>query len=644
MSATKEFKIKVDNNFKEASKDVDGLNDNLKATSTANASVSASGATATTQMNALGASKLTGLVSSVGGVVKALFTLRGALIATGIGAFVVLIASLKNAFTRSEEGQNKFSKLMGVIGSVVENVMDVLSRFGEAVISAVENPIESIKNFAKAIKENITNRFEGMLELIPALGKAVSELFSGNFSEAGEIATNAVAKVALGVEDLTGKIDDARKGLTAFIKEAERDARIAGVVADARAKADKIDRKLLVDRAKAQTKISELQLKSRQEEKFSEEQRMEFAKQALKRTDDLLAKEESALKLRFKAKRLENQLADSSKEDLDEQARLEAELINLQTRRLDAEKTATKFLNTLRDELTAKNNVRSKIEKKALALGLEFTKEVSNEELKARIDAKVKLDKETDEFNKKLIAKQKAQDALSIEVMDEGIAKETAKLMAKYDAQILLAEGNAELEKQLTEKLEKDITAIKEKEAEKQKAIDDKTTAEGIANQQKLNQQKVSMASDGFGVLADLVSSFEAKDKESAKRQFKVNKALQIGQTIASTASGIMQQLAVPQDALTGMNFVKAGIVATTGAASLVKIAGSKFDEGSTGGSSPEIASSGGSQAPNFNVVGNSGLSQLAQLQTEPTRAYVVSGEVTSQQALDRNREMNATL
>jgi len=643
MSTTKEFKIKVDNNFKQASKDVDGLNDNLKATSTANASVSASGATATTQMNALGASKFTGLLSSIGGVVKALFTLRGALIATGIGAFVVLIASLKSAFTSSEEGQNKFSKLMGVIGVVVGNVGDILSEVGGKIISAFENPLESIKKFSRAIKENITNRFEGMLELIPALGRAVSKLFSGDFSEAGKIATNAVAKVTLGVENLTDRIEEATDATREFIAEQQREANIASGIADKRATADRIDRALIVERAKAQTKISELQLKSRQEEKFSEEQRMEFAKEALKRTDQLLAKEEVSLKLRLNALVQENALSNSNKEALDAQANAQASLINLQTRRLDAEKTATKFLNTLRDELTAKNNVRAKVEKQALELGLEFTKEVSNEALKVLITQKKKEIKETDEFNKKLIAKQKSQDALSIEVMDEGIAKEEAKLMAKYDSQILLAEGNAELQKQLTEKLEKDITSIKKAEADKQKAIDDKTTADGIENQKKLKQQKVDLASQGFGALADLVSSFEAKDKESAKRQFKVNKALQMGQTIASTASGIMQQLAVPQDALTGLNFVKAGIVATTGAASLVKIAGSKFDDGGST-DAPEIASGGGSQAPNFNVVGNSGINQLAQLQTEPTRAYVVSGEVTSQQALDRNREMNATL
>jgi len=258
MSTTKEFKIKVDNNFKQASKDVDGLNDNLKATSTANASVSASGATATTQMNALGASKFTGLLSSIGGVVKALFTLRGALIATGIGAFVVLIASLKSAFTSSEEGQNKFSKLMGVIGVVVGNVGDILSEVGGKIISAFENPLESIKKFSRAIKENITNRFEGMLELIPALGRAVSKLFSGDFSEAGKIATNAVAKVTLGVENLTDRIEEATDATREFIAEQQREANIASGIADKRATADRIDRALIVERAKAQTKISEL--------------------------------------------------------------------------------------------------------------------------------------------------------------------------------------------------------------------------------------------------------------------------------------------------------------------------------------------------------------------------------------------------
>jgi hypothetical protein len=49
-------------------------------------------------------------------------------------------------------------------------------------------------------------------------------------------------------------------------------------------------------------------------------------------------------------------------------------------------------------------------------------------------------------------------------------------------------------------------------------------------------------------------------------------------------------------------------------------------------------------QAPSFNVVGNSGINQLAQLQQTPVQAYVVSGQVTTAQSLDRNRVENATL
>ena len=52
----------------------------------------------------------------------------------------------------------------------------------------------------------------------------------------------------------------------------------------------------------------------------------------------------------------------------------------------------------------------------------------------------------------------------------------------------------------------------------------------------------------------------------------------------------------------------------------------------------------GGVQAPSFNVVGNSGVNQLAQLQQQPVQAYVVSGSVTTAQSLDRNRIENATL
>ena len=106
-----------------------------------------------------------------------------------------------------------------------------------------------------------------------------------------------------------------------------------------------------------------------------------------------------------------------------------------------------------------------------------------------------------------------------------------------------------------------------------------------------------------------------------------------------------MAQLAVPQDALTGANFVKAGIVAATGATQIATIAKSKF-QGGAAGSSPTApsgsASAPSSQPASFNVVGNSGVNQLAETLgnqgQQPIQAFVVGSEVTTQQSLDRNK------
>jgi hypothetical protein len=53
------------------------------------------------------------------------------------------------------------------------------------------------------------------------------------------------------------------------------------------------------------------------------------------------------------------------------------------------------------------------------------------------------------------------------------------------------------------------------------------------------------------------------------------------------------------------------------------------------------------STAPQFNVVGTSGVNQIAQVvgqSQEPIKAYVVSSEISSQQSLDRNKVMSASL
>jgi len=89
---------------------------------------------------------------------------------------------------------------------------------------------------------------------------------------------------------------------------------------------------------------------------------------------------------------------------------------------------------------------------------------------------------------------------------------------------------------------------------------------------------------------------------------------------------------------------VQAGLAGVFSGLQIKKIL--SVDKSGKGGSS---ASSGGSAPapPQFNIVGQSGTNQLAQSigakQGQPIQAYVVGNEVTSQQALDRNRITTAT-
>jgi hypothetical protein len=53
------------------------------------------------------------------------------------------------------------------------------------------------------------------------------------------------------------------------------------------------------------------------------------------------------------------------------------------------------------------------------------------------------------------------------------------------------------------------------------------------------------------------------------------------------------------------------------------------------------------STSPQFNVIGTSGVNQIAQVvgqNQQPIKAYVVGSEISSQQSLDRNKVMTASL
>lgn len=377
--------------------------------------------------------------SGLASAVKGFKSLKFAIAATGIGALIVAITAVGQAFTRSEEGQNKFAKLMGVIGAVTNQFIDAIAGLGDLIIGAFENPKKAINDFVKLIKDNLVNRFNGLLELIPQLGKAIGLLFEGKFKEAGKTAVNAAAKVTLGVEDIVDKTQQAIDKTNEFIEATKEEARIAGEIADQRAKADKVERDLLVERAEANRRIAELRELAANKESVAVQDRLDALKEAGRVEDEITAKEIKAAKLRLEAKQAENALGLSTKADLDEEAQLKARVIELETARLNTQKRLTAELTSAIREQAA--------EEKAI----QAEKDAAEKERKDRI---AKEDKEREEQQLKdkqdrdarIVASQQQTDAMltqsKAQAVDAAISlfgAETAAGKAALIAKQLLA-------------------------------------------------------------------------------------------------------------------------------------------------------------------------------------------------------------
>lgn len=155
---------------------------------------------------------------------------------------------------------------------------------------------------------------------------------------------------------------------------------------------------------------------------------------------------------------------------------------------------------------------------------------------------------------------------------------------------------------------------------------------------------------DGLSAIASITELFGKKSEQAAKRAFQVQKAANIATALITTYQNATSAYAsqftpVPTPDSPIRGGIAAGIAVATGLANVAKISQQKFEGGgSTGGGGGTGGGSIPSVSPSFNVVGNSGMNQLAQIQQTPVQAFVVSGEVTSAQALDRNRIKNATL
>jgi hypothetical protein len=529
-------------------------------------------------------------------------TLKGAIIATGLGALLVAVTSLVAYFKETERGADAFRVIMGTLGAVTGKLMDVIIGLGEALFKAFSDPKQALIDFGNAIRENITNRVEGMLELLPALGKAIKLALSGEFKEAGKVAADAVGKVTLGVENVTDKVGAAVDSVKAFgqslIDAGKEGARVAEILNQV----ERAERELIVQRAQANKQINEQRFIANDLTKTTEE-RIAALEAANKLEEEVLNKELKTQRQRVAALKAQADISESNKETLNEIAQAEARVADLETASIGRRREMGMQVQTLRKEQ------------------------------QTALDAQIKAEQDLARLQQdSLDAYNNAQGAALDKAYDMLLTDQQREINAvrdKYFALLQLDELSAQERLALEQKMNDEILAINQKTSKAKSDID---KAEADA--------KAAMVNQSIDAVQGALSALFGESKAVASANVLID--------AAQAAVGIFKSSTSLPEPFGSINRgVQLAALAATAAASIRNI--NSAQPGTTGASPVPAAATptAPSVAPQFNVVGQGGINQLAQSIggqfQQPIRAYVVGQDVTSAQQLQRQRVRTAT-
>jgi hypothetical protein len=529
-----------------------------------------------------------------------------------IGILVAAIGGLVAAFTKSETAMKKlqpifiaFEKILGGIFRAFEPVLDA---FLEMATSALPYITKGIGVFYSGLYSLFT--------LIKNVGVSVGKILKGVFT----LDFDALKEGAAGIKDAFNNVS---KTFDATYKRFE-----AGT--------------------KEQTKTEKEELEKRQ--KAAEEaakKKKELADKAAKEEEERRKKQEEANKT---ADAVE---IEAYKATLSERERAEYEagerLAERRKKLMDAGRTdMTGIEAAYQAEL-------AEIKKKADEAQAQKDKE------KAQKDKEALLKKQEEERGILLTGLQERLEDLDRQnqLVEFDFEADLARLKEQRD---ILAQQEA-TELQNTELTEFQKTEIRKKYADARRGITEQEVAtEKAAAQAK---QEINMAYlQLFEQFGNVLGQVAGKNKALAIAGIIISQAASIGQIIAST--GIANAKAVAASPLTfgapwvAINTISAGLSIASTIASAVKsiqqINQAASQAGVTGGgggtastSAPTIPTPKATavSAPQFAAGG--GQNATAQIgetigaATKPVRAYVVSGDISSAQALDRRTSRAAT-
>lgn len=529
------------------------------------------------------------------GLGKGISAIGGSLKAIGIGIFIAAFDQLKEVFTGNQ-------KVMDIFNTALNALKILFNDFAEAILPPVSNllnkifsdPVQSIKDFGSAIQDYVLNYFDQLFSAVGHLGKAFADLFTGDFAGALEevkLAGADVVDAIVGVEE--GGIEAIKNvAKTAFdyVKDLPSKIQEAVSAGQALVELEKAAQLAAVERQKIQLEYQrrEEQLRQlRDDDTKSIQERVKANADLLALLEEQAQKEREQMQIQVAFARAEYEKSKTT-ENLVALRQAELEIIDLSERLEGQRSEALSNQNALMREQLDLQRSQQETAQEIYQIQEETSLELLDNEV-AKAQKEIEIAQNV--FNKKK------------QFLEEQVALYAEGTQARTDAENELA--------------------ILEAENASRRLVLEKT----------LQDAKVATIQQALSSVAQLVGE-----------QTAAGKALALAQVAIDTYTGATKALA--QGGVYG--YIGAAGIIASGLANARSIMAVETPDGESV-SAPSISNNlqAPSQAAQFNIVGQSGINQLAesisQQGKQPMRAYVVGGDVTSSQELERKRIKTAT-
>jgi hypothetical protein len=576
----------------------------------------------------------------------------GNAVKTGLGFGILLgvLDTFKNVLSENQEVVDLMNQAMVVMQGVVNGVIEVLKPLFVWMGKAFKDPqkwwgdlVTSFQNGAKWIKENmidgVLNKF---VEWANTAKIAVLELrknwneFTGDTEEAKKIGAEIEAlqkqNIALAEENakkmknIKAVVNDVVQGVSNAVSTIAKSTKKAFDNKDAIVAAKKNLETLQIQYqgiVETYDLMAEKQRQLRDDENKTIEDRLAANKELQRVLKEGEEKETANINARIAANNLLLSVNKNNKEIQNEVLALQQELTGVTA------KYAGLMSETLTNEVSLGKEALD-IQKSINESKLSQT-EITNEALLAEKQAAVdRADLIKNEFEKFKAVKD-AEKALREEEMRQ-LDELNARRQADFDAQLSqLTKGTAAYQEVLNQKAEAQTQYDADRKTKEVEFATWSAQNEKALTDLKISQQE-ALASAVTGALTSIAS---AVGEETA-----AGKTLAIASAIIDTYMGANKALAA--GAGTPIGYINMAAILATGFANVRRMVATPVpgatDTSSSAPSGPSVSIVGGSADPSAQIARS-----LAQQNQKPIKAYAVATDMSTQQALDRRIQQNAT-